>query len=107
MECNKALGPDAFPAEFFQACWDIIKSDLMALFLDFHVGNPPLYSFKFGIIILLPKCREAIQIKQYRPICLLNVSFNFFLPKLQLIGYLKCLKKLLVISKLFSYLVII
>jgi hypothetical protein len=50
----------------------------MALFLDFHAGNHPLYSLNFGTIILLPKCREASQIKQYRPICLLNVSFNFF-----------------------------
>jgi len=32
----------------------------------------------FGTIILLPKTNEAKQIQQYRPICLLNVSFNFF-----------------------------
>jgi hypothetical protein len=36
MEHNKALGPDGFPAKFYQACWDIIKNDLMALFMDFH-----------------------------------------------------------------------
>jgi hypothetical protein len=32
----------------------------------------------FGTIILLPKKENAIQIQQYRHICLLNVSFKFF-----------------------------
>jgi hypothetical protein len=78
MEHNKAPGPDGFPAEFYQICWDVIKDDLMALFREFHTGNLPLYSLNFGTIILLPKSREAISIQQYRPICLLNVSFKIF-----------------------------
>jgi hypothetical protein len=45
------------------------------MFVEFHAGRLPLYS---GTIILLPKCREAMQIKQYRHICLLNVSFKIF-----------------------------
>jgi hypothetical protein len=32
MEHNKAPGPDRFPAEFYQSCWEIIKYDLMELF---------------------------------------------------------------------------
>jgi hypothetical protein len=78
MKHNKAPGPNDFPAEFYQACWDIIKSDLMALFIVFHAGNLPLHSLNFDTIILLPKCRETTHIKHYRPICLLNVTFNFF-----------------------------
>jgi hypothetical protein len=78
MEHNKAQGADGFPAKFYQACWDIVKNDLMAMFVEFHVGKLPLYSINFGTIILLPKCREATQIKQCRPICLLNVSFKIF-----------------------------
>jgi hypothetical protein len=78
MEHNKASGPDGFPIEFYQACWEIIKNDLMALFQEFHNGGLPLYSLNFGTIILLPKCREAAKIQQYRPICLLNASFKIF-----------------------------
>ena len=78
MERNKASGPYGFPAEFYQAFWDTNKGDLMALFLEFHKGELPLYSLNFGTIILLPKCNEAIKIQQYRPICLLNVSFKIF-----------------------------
>ena len=78
MEHNKAPGPDGFPAEFYQAFWDLIKDDLMAMFVEFHNGTLPLYSLNFGIITLLPKKDNAVQIQQYRPICLLNVSFKIF-----------------------------
>ena len=78
MEHNKAPGPDGFLAEFYQVFWEVLKGDLMAMFTDFHNGSLPLFRLNFGTIILLPKCREAAQIKQYRPICLLNVSFKIF-----------------------------
>jgi hypothetical protein len=78
MKHNKAPGPDGFPAEFYQACWDIIKKYIMALFMEFDLRNLLLYSLNFGTIILIPKCREVVTIKQYRPIYLLNVSFKIF-----------------------------
>jgi hypothetical protein len=57
---------------------EVIKGDLMALFEDFHRGELPLHSLNFGIIILLPKGSETNRIEQYRPICLLNISFKIF-----------------------------
>jgi hypothetical protein len=50
----------------------------MALFESFQKGELPLYKLNYGVITLLPKKEYATQIQQYRPICLLNVSFNFF-----------------------------
>ncbi|WVZ81051.1 LOW QUALITY PROTEIN: hypothetical protein U9M48_028478 [Paspalum notatum var. saurae] len=58
--------------------WEIIKADLMAMFHDFSKRNLSLFSLNFGIITLLPKCQEAIKVQQFRPICLLNVSFKIF-----------------------------
>jgi hypothetical protein len=78
MEHNKALGSDGFPVEFYQSCWKIIKNNIMARFREFHNGHLPLYRLNFGTIILLPKCKEAATIQQYRPICLLNISFKIF-----------------------------
>jgi hypothetical protein len=78
MEHNKAPGPDGFPAEFYQFFWDIIKKDLMNLFVQLKQGNLPLYKINFGIITLIPKKEDTVQIQQYRPICLLNVSFKVF-----------------------------
>jgi hypothetical protein len=78
MEHNKVSGPDGFPPEFFQVFWGLIKDDLMALFSDFYQGTLSLNRLNFGNIILLPKKTDARVIQQYRPICLLNVSFKIF-----------------------------
>ena len=50
----------------------------MQMFHDLHNGDLPLFSVNFGVITLLPKTQEASKIQQYRPICLLNVSFKIF-----------------------------
>jgi hypothetical protein len=57
----------------------MLKDDLMSVFRAFYKGELPLFHLKFGAIILLPKKENAIQIQQYRPICLLNASFKFFM----------------------------
>jgi hypothetical protein len=78
MEHNKAPGPDGYLAEFYQNFWEIIKSDLLELFTFLHAGQLELFRLNFGEIILLPKIKESERIQQYRPICLLNVSFKIF-----------------------------
>ena len=77
MEHNKATGPDGFPAKFYQHL-EVIKGDLMDMFHDLHNGDLPLFSLNFGVITLLPKTQETNKIQQFRPICLLNVSFKIF-----------------------------
>ena len=78
MEHNKAPGPHGFSAEFYQNFWDIIKTDLLALFSCLHEGQLELFLLIFGEIILLPKVNEAERIQQFRPICLLNVRSKIF-----------------------------
>lgn len=48
----------------------------MTLFMDFHNNILSAHSLNFGIITLIPKKGNAIKIQEYRPICLLNVSFK-------------------------------
>ena len=50
----------------------------MQMFHDLHNGDIPLFSLNFGVIMLLPKTQESNKIQQYRPLCLLNVSFKIF-----------------------------
>jgi hypothetical protein len=84
MEKNTAPGPNHFPVEFHQHCWDIVKVDLVALFPDFHNLKLGIGRFNYGIITLLPKVKEPNNIKQYRPICLLNVMYKIFTKALML-----------------------
>jgi hypothetical protein len=76
MEKNKAAGPDGFPIEFYQTCWDNIKQDLLRIFNDFHHNKINLARINYGIITLLPKGADANTIQKYRPICLLQVLFK-------------------------------
>jgi hypothetical protein len=78
MKHNKAPGPDGFPAEFYQVFWSVIKDDLLAMFEELHEEKLPIFSLNFGIITLVPKLEEVTRIEQYRPICMLNVSFKVF-----------------------------
>jgi hypothetical protein len=36
---NKAVGPDGYPIDFFQFCWDFIREGMMELFGDFFRGG--------------------------------------------------------------------
>jgi hypothetical protein len=76
MEKNKAAGPDGFPIELYQTCWEIIKDDLMAIFHDFHQHNITLSRINYGVITLIPKGDDATVIQKFRPICLLQVLFK-------------------------------
>jgi hypothetical protein len=78
MKNNKAPGPDCFPAEFYKRCWHIIKGDLLPMFHDLFSRHLQLFHLNFGTITLLPKKEEAVRIEQFRPICILNVSFKIF-----------------------------
>lgn len=80
MRKNKAAGCDGFPTEFYQACWEFIKYDLMMCFHDFYNGKLNLSRINYGIITLLPKGAGADTIQRFRPICLLPVFFKMF-PK--------------------------
>ena len=78
MEKNTAPGPDHIPIEFYQHCWEIIKGEIMDMFVEFYDGKLDLKRLNYGTITLLQKTKEANKIQQYRPICLLNVIYKIF-----------------------------
>jgi hypothetical protein len=73
---NSATGPDGFPAEFFQDFWELIHMDIWNLFKDFYVGNLDIKRSNYGMVTLLPTVDNAVEMKNFRPICLLNVCYK-------------------------------
>jgi hypothetical protein len=78
MRENSAPGPDGFSVSFYKSSWDTVKAELMNMVNDFSMGNLDIARLNYGVITLIPKVKEATNVKQFRPICLLNVSFKIF-----------------------------
>jgi hypothetical protein len=78
MDINAAPGPDGLPVGFYREFCQEIKSILLEMFQDLYRGNMNLKRLNYGMISLIPKLKEANNIRQYRPICLLNVDYKWF-----------------------------
>ena len=68
------------PKSSIKFYWHVLKDDGVAIMLEkFHTGSSRR-SLNFGTIILLPKNNDMKQIRQCRPIYLLNVYFKNYIP---------------------------
>ena len=72
MDGNKAPRPDGFSLALFQACWDVLKEDIMAVFYDFHACRKFEKNFNSTFISLIPKVSEAVELKDFHPISLVS-----------------------------------
>jgi hypothetical protein len=73
---DTALGPDGLPVVFFKYFWDTAKPLVLQLLNGFALGLVDVYRLNFGILSLIPKVPGADDIKQFRPIALINVIFK-------------------------------
>jgi hypothetical protein len=73
---NSAPGPDGLLAEFFQDFWDIIKNEIWNMCEDFSKGILDIERLNYGLITLIPKVDNAMEVKKFRPIYLLNVCYK-------------------------------
>ncbi|RLN00119.1 hypothetical protein C2845_PM06G25340 [Panicum miliaceum] len=78
MDPSSAPGPYELPVGFYREFWEEIKDTLLEMFHDLYSGNLNLCRLNYGLISLIPKLKEANNIKQYRPICLLNMDYKLF-----------------------------
>ena len=72
MDGNKAPSPDSFSWAFFQACWEVLKKDIMAIFPDFHVCGRFKKSLNSTFISLIPKVSRTAELKDFHPISLIS-----------------------------------
>jgi hypothetical protein len=78
MKENSTPRPNGFSVSFFKNFWELIKGDMLKMFQGFWREQLDIKRLNFGVITLVPKLKEANTIKQYRPICLLNVDYKCF-----------------------------
>lgn len=76
MDSSSEPGPDGLPAGFYKKMWGQIKEVVFDMFNHLHSGVFNMSRMNYGLITLIPKIKDANNIKQYRPICLLNVDYK-------------------------------
>lgn len=84
MRDGSALGPDGFSAIFFKLFWDELKGPLLEMLQDLREGRLDLFRLNYGNITLIPKVKGTMNIRQFRPICLLNVVYKIITKTLTL-----------------------
>jgi hypothetical protein len=72
MNSDKASGSNGFFIAFFQACWDVIKANIMGVLYDFHASSKFEKSLTTTFIALISKKSETIDLKDYQPINLVS-----------------------------------
>ena len=73
MDGDKALGLDGFTMTFFNHCWRIVESDILALFEEFYEYGKFEKSLNASFIALIHKKHKASNIRDFRPISLVGV----------------------------------
>jgi hypothetical protein len=78
MNISSAPSPDGLPVEFYKCFWEQVKSPVLEMFGKLYNGDLDLSRINYGLISLIPKLKEANNIKQCKPICLLGVDYKWF-----------------------------
>jgi hypothetical protein len=73
---TKALGPDGFPALFYQTHWEFLKDDICSAVRGFLMGEEIPEGFCDSVIVLIPKVSSPEHLKNFRPISLCNVLYK-------------------------------
>ena len=80
---EKASGPDGFTIAVYRECWDVIKEDLMRVFLEFHTNGVINQSTNATFIAMVPKKSQTFKISNCRPISLVTSLYKIIAKVLQ------------------------
>ncbi|CAM6091071.1 unnamed protein product [Calypogeia fissa] len=73
---NKAPGIDGLTAEVFKACWPFMKSDMLAMIMDFWTTGTIAHGIKERVLKLIPKKAVKRRFKDWRPLTMLNTLYK-------------------------------
>jgi hypothetical protein len=73
---TKAPGPYGFPACFYQRNWGTLKGDILMTVQNFFEEGIMPEGINDTAIVLIPKNKNPLSLKDYRPISLCNVIYK-------------------------------
>eukprot|EP00253_Pinus_taeda_P030933 PITA_30933 len=76
MQNGEALGLDGFNVDFFKACWEIVKQDILDVVEDSTKSKIVLRALNASFIALFPKQEKAMTPDRFRPIALCNLVYK-------------------------------
>eukprot|EP00253_Pinus_taeda_P025801 PITA_25801 len=76
MQNGKAPGPDGFNVNFFKACWNIVKQDILQVVEDSRRRRTILKALNSSFIALIPIQEQTLTPDRFRPIALCNVVYK-------------------------------
>lgn len=75
-EKDKSLGLDGFSMLFYQECWDILKEDIMKVFVEFYENGIIGKGVNSTVLVLLPKKSNAKELSKFLPISLIGSLYK-------------------------------
>jgi hypothetical protein len=75
MNGDKASGLDGYSMVFFQACWAVLKEDIMKVFHEFHASGKFERSLNAMFLALIPKILGAVGPKDF---CLISLVGSIY-----------------------------
>ncbi|GKA49914.1 putative RNA-directed DNA polymerase, partial [Tanacetum coccineum] len=73
---EKASGPDGFTFKFIKRFWDTMGNDFVEMVKRFEVDGTIPKGCNSSFIALVPKIKDPIHIKDYRPISLIGCQYK-------------------------------
>jgi hypothetical protein len=75
---DKAPSPDGFPMAFYQTCWDVVRCEVIGAIYYFHEVGTFTRSLNAIFLTLISKKHEAVEVKEFRPISLVEGMYKIF-----------------------------
>nr|XP_020188520.2 uncharacterized protein LOC109774221 [Aegilops tauschii subsp. strangulata] len=76
MKADTAPGPDGWPVAMFKRFWPLLRDPIFEVCNGFMRGMVDIARLNYGVLSLIPKVSDADNIRQFRPIALINVPFK-------------------------------
>ena len=73
---DKTPGPDGFPLALWSFSWDFVKEEVMGFFREFFQNDQFVKSLNATFLVLVPKGRTVVDLKDLRPISLVGSLYK-------------------------------